>query len=93
MLFGKIVDGALQYAPPEIYDDNGIVTTLKTPSDYYDNGYKRVIRQIPNYNVHKQVLALDNIQENDSEIIINYKLVDVDPLQSYNDILEEEVNR
>ena len=93
MLYGKMIDGVIIYAPPEIYKENGEVIILKTPSDYYDNGYKRVIRQIPNYNVHKQVLALDNIQENDSEIIINYKLVNVDPLQSYNDILEEEVNR
>lgn len=93
MLYGKLVGGVIQYAPPEIYDDNNVVTILNTPGDYYDNGYKRVIRLLPIYDPIKQVLHLEHQEETDSSIIIHYKVVDIDPLQSYNNILEEEVNK
>ena len=53
MLYGKIIDGILIYAPPEIYKENGEVIILKTPSDYYDNGYKSVIKNIPKYHPMK----------------------------------------
>ena len=61
MLYGKIIDGVLIYAPPEIYKENGEVIILKTPSDYYDNGYKFVRRNMPEYDPMKEILVLDNI--------------------------------
>lgn len=87
MLYGKIVDGVLIYAPPEIYKENGEVIILKTPSDYYDNGYKFVHRNTPKYDPMKEILVLDNIIENDNEISITYKLID-----PYDSIIDEEVN-
>ena len=87
MLYGKIVDGVLIYAPPEVYKENGEVIILKTPSDYYDNGYKFVRRNTPKYDPMKEILVLDNIIENDNEISITYKLMD-----PYDSIINEEVN-
>ena len=87
MLYGKIVEGVLIYAPPEIYDDNGVVTILKTPSDYYNNGYKIVKRIVPAYDSMTQILLLDNISEDDTNIYINYIVQD-----QLDYIIEEEAN-
>ena len=87
MLYGKMIDGVIIYAPPEIYKENGEVIILKTPSDYFENGYKFVRRNIPEYDPMKEILVLDNIIENDNEISITYKLMD-----PYDSIINEEVN-
>ena len=87
MLYGKMIDDVIIYAPPEIYKENGEVIILETPSDYYDNGYKFVRRNIPKYDPMKEILVLDNIIENDNEISITYKLMD-----PYDSIINEEVN-
>ena len=87
MLYGKMIDGVIIYAPPEIYKENGEVIILKTPSDYFDNGYKFVRRNIPKHDPMKEILVLDNIIENDNEISITYKLMD-----PYDSIINEEVN-
>ena len=87
MLYGKMIDGVIIYAPPEIYKENGEVIILKTPSDYFENGYKFVRRNIPEYDPMKEILVLDNIIENDNEISITYKLID-----PYDSIINEEVN-
>lgn len=92
MLYGKIVEGVLIYAPPEIYDENGVVTMLNCPSDYYNAGYKRVNRLIPIYNENTQVLVFDYIIENDTDIYVHYKLEQMDILNGFDDILYEEVN-
>ena len=87
MLYGKMIDGVIIYAPPEIYKENGEVIILKTPSDYFDKGDKFVRRNIPKYDPMKEILVLDNIIENDNEISITYKLMD-----PYDSIINEEVN-
>ena len=87
MLYGKMIDGVIIYAPPEIYKENGEVIILKTPSDYFNNGYKFVRRNIPKYDPMKEILVLDNIIENDNEICITYKLI-----HPYDSIINEEVN-
>lgn len=87
MLYGKLIEGAIQFAPPEIYDDNGVVTFLNTPSDYYDNGYKVVRRMIPKYDPGMQILLLDNITEDDTTIYVNYIVNDL-----FDYIIKEEAN-
>lgn len=87
MLYGKLIGGAIQFAPPEIYDDNGVVTFLKGPSDYYDNGYKVVRRMIPEYDPRTQKLLFNNITEDDTTIYVNYIVNDL-----FDYIIKEEAN-
>lgn len=76
MNWAKLVNGNLEYAPPEIYDENGIVREFKTYDDYINAGYKRVIRKKPAYNPYLQYLVLKEIVD-DEDIYILYDVMNI----------------
>ena len=70
MLWGKLVNGELQYAPPEIYCEDGRVIDLVSDDDYRYEGYKRVIRKRPPYNPYTEYLIFKGYVEEDDIYII-----------------------
>ena len=77
MEWGKIVDGLVVYAPPEVYDSEKRVKVLQTYDDYKNEGYKRVVRKKPSYNPYLQYLVLKEIKEDDDNIYITYEVIDI----------------
>lgn len=95
MIWGKIVNGELQYAPPETYDENGVVKELRRYDDLTNEGYKRVISNKPVYNPYTQYLLLDKIVEEDN-IYISYIVKDIEEGVSTSELeemIDEEGNK
>lgn len=74
--WGKVVDGKLMYAPPEIIEEDGRVKELKTYDDFVNAGYKRIVKRRPSYNPYLQYLVLDMILDRD-DIFVYYIAVDM----------------
>lgn len=90
MLWGKLVNGELQYAPPEIYYEDGRVKDLVLDDDYRYEGYKRVIKKRPPYNPYTEYLVFKGYVEEDDIYIIYEVKGNEDDL---NKIIEEEINK
>ena len=90
MLWGKLVNGELQYAPPEIYCEDGRVIDLVSDDDFRYEGYKRVIRKRPPYNPYTEYLVFkEYIEDDDIYIIYEVKGREDD----LNKVIEEEINK
>lgn len=73
-MYGKIIDGQLQYAGQIIKTDKGFISN-PTTEQLVELGYKEIeYTEKPNYDINNQKLnELYNEQEN--KIIINYEIV------------------
>lgn len=77
MHWGKIINGELQYAPPEIYYEDGSVRELLSYDDYVYEGYKRIIRKKPTYDPATEYLILNGFIEEEKDIYILYEIKDI----------------
>lgn len=91
MDWGKLVNGELQYAPPEVYDENGIVKELKHHDDFINEGYKRVIRKKPTYNPFTQCVVFKEFVEKEDDIYILYEVKDIS-MEALKSRMNEKIN-
>lgn len=96
MIYGKIVDNVLEFAPPEIYTEDNIVIELRTYDDYIENGYKPIVTKKPIYDKNKYDLLYTGFIESEILITLQYELREkvVDSvLEMLNEIYNEEINK
>ena len=77
-MYGKIVDGKLQYAPKNYVDSNGVMT-LNFDSNIEkmtEEGYKEVINSIPKYDELTHKVVKDKVTEINGKINVVYKIVE-----------------
>lgn len=77
-MYGKIVDGKLQYAPKNYVDSNGVMT-LNFDSNIEkmtEEGYKEVINSIPKYDELTHKVVKDIATEINGKINVVYKVVE-----------------
>lgn len=77
-MYGKIVDGKLQYAPKNYVDSNGVMT-LNFDSNIEkmtEEGYKEVINSVPKYDELTHKVIKDMVTEINGKINVVYKIVE-----------------
>lgn len=77
-MYGKIVDGKLQYAPKNYVDSNGVMT-LNFDSNIEkmtEEGYKEVINSVPKYDELTHKVVKDMATEINGKINVVYKIVE-----------------
>lgn len=77
-MYGKIVDGKLQYAPKNYVDSNGVMT-LNFDSNIEkmtEEGYKEVINNVPKYDELTHKVVKDMATEINGKINVVYKVVE-----------------
>lgn len=77
-MYGKIVDGKLQYAPKNYVDSNGVMT-LNFDSNIEkmtEEGYKEVINSVPKYDELTHKVVKDMVTEINGKINVVYKIVE-----------------
>lgn len=77
-MYGKIVDGKLQYAPKNYVDSNGVMT-LNFNSNIEkmtEEGYKEVINSVPKYDELTHKVVKDMVTEINGKINVVYKIVE-----------------
>ena len=79
MLYGKLINGVLKYAPKDyITTDQVVIENFnKNEKLLLDYGYKTVIDEKPNYNKDTQYLTLKCYAESDAYIICEYDVNDI----------------
>lgn len=102
-MYGKLVNGQLHYPPQDlICDDGKVILDFGSNETLLEQmGYKSIIKDIPTYNSTTQYLTIGGYTESDTEITVNYIVVNItaDPkeeivkqikeLQDENDMLKE----
>lgn len=77
-MYGKLVNGTIQYAPMNLVTEDNIVI----PNFYLDEelmlqyGYKPVFSEIPEYDAEKQYVVLQAYVETDIDITAQYVIID-----------------
>lgn len=77
-MYGKIVDGKLQYAPKNYVDSNGVMT-LNFDSNIEkmtEEGYKEISSIIPKYDELTHKVVKDKVTEINGKINVIYKIVE-----------------
>ena len=87
-MYGKIIDGVLEYAPEIFSLPNGqiIINFNKNKNIMKKYGYKEVVNQIPAYNPSTQNVYISEYVDNYNEIIIVYEVCDIPVEESPTDI-------
>ena len=87
-MYGKIIDGVLEYAPEIFNLPNGqiIINFNKNENIMKKYGYKEVVNQIPSYNPTTQNVYISEYVDNYNEIIIVYGVCDIPVEESPTDI-------
>ena len=77
-MYGKIIDGAIKYAPTNyLTDDNRLILNFnKNVEAMVANGFKEVINIVPSYNAATQIVRNDGFTETEDAITINYVVED-----------------
>ena len=77
-MYGKIIDGAIKYAPTNyLTDDNKMIFNFnKNVEAMIANGFKEVINIVPSYNVNTQIVRNDGFTETEDAITIKYVVED-----------------
>lgn len=87
-MYGKIIDGVLEYAPEIFSLPNGqiIINFNKNKNIMKKYGYKEVVNQIPAYDPATQNVYISEYVEDYNEIIIVYGVCDIPAEESPTDI-------
>lgn len=86
-MYGKLVDGVLEYAPENLKLPNGkmILNFNNSENIMKKYGYKELANQIPAYDPATQNVYISEYVENDNEIIIVYRVYDIPVAESPTD--------
>ena len=78
-MYGKIINGALEYAPIDFVMGDGTVMTNfnKDVALMKRYGYKIINDTKPSYNTETQYLRVESYVESDNEITVNYGIKDI----------------
>ena len=92
-MYGKIIDGVLEYAPEIFSLPNGqiIINFNKNKNIMKKYGYKEVVNQIPSYDPATQSVYISEYVDDYNEIIIVYGVRDIPVEESPTDITIEEL--
>lgn len=72
-MYGKLVNGNLNYAPVDLIIDDGVILNFDTNEELLTQyGYKLVLREPPVYDKNTQYLLVSGYTETDTQIIVNY---------------------
>jgi hypothetical protein len=87
-MYGKIIDGVLEYAPKNFSLPNGqmIINFNRNENIMKKYGYKELVNQIPAYEPDTQDVYISKYVENDNNIIIVYEVCDIPVKESPTDI-------
>jgi hypothetical protein len=86
-MYGKIIDGVLEYAPEIFSLPNGqiIINFNKNKNIMKKYGYKEVVNQIPAYDPATQSVYISEYVDDYNEIIIVYGVRDIPAEESPTD--------
>ena len=87
MRYGKLIDGALHFAPRTITAADGKVICTNAPWIWAEYGYKPVVFAEPPEDAEKGFVNVCTYEETDSEIIQRWETVD-DPNAGSDDAAE-----
>lgn len=108
-MYGKLINNILHYAPKNYTTESGnlIVNFNQNEELLKEYGYKKVTNNKPDYDRNTQTVRVDGYDENETDIVINYIVVDrdltdsienrvialEDGMSAMTSIVKEEVNR
>lgn len=91
MIYGKVVDGKIEYAPPEFYtDDNEVIMDIDVMEQF---GYKMVINVKPEYEKGLYKLYYIGFTELDYAIRLHYEVRKVVSVEKLDEIYTDEINK
>lgn len=87
-MYGKIINGTFCKAPNTFKTDNGqMITNFNIAEDLMvAYGFKPVIENKPEYNVSTQYLEMSSFEETETNITLNYDVIDKPELNTINSI-------
>lgn len=83
-MYGKLTNDFLYYAPKNFTTDTGevIVNFDKNDNLMKQYGYKEVVKDIPDYDRHKQKIAIEGYEETEDLITVKYVVIDITTTES-----------
>ena len=83
-MYGRLINGGLEYAPInyKLVDNRIILNFNKSEDIMRQYGYKNVIDIVPSYDENTQYVQISGYDETDEAIIINYEIIDLPGVES-----------
>ena len=85
-MFGKLIDGQLQYAQKNYDSEDGLIVNFNTNEDVMKKyGFKPVTNVQPDYDLELEYLSVSGYTEEEDFIVVNYEIkeknIDIDELK------------